>query len=103
MTVYVAFFTPAALGSPHVTSMRGARVSETVAASATSTGSAADGECVYVANDGAASVYVAIGSAPDATATTSTSATSARVALLPGLTIGLVAKSGDKISIAAVS
>lgn len=78
--------------------------SEPIADAATGNLAAADGETAAVCNTGAAAVYVAHGTTPDATATTATAETSAQYFL--GVNSGyheVKVKAGDKFAVVAVA
>lgn len=101
MGIHVAFQPPAYGGSPHVAFTGGARASEAVADGASGSLTAQDGEIAVVVNTGTAVSYVAHGSTPNAAATTSTAATSARYALSAGEVRAFAVNTGDKFAAAA--
>lgn len=103
MAAYVTFFAPSGLGSVDAPSLGKMRAMEAVATGATSTGSAQDGEAVYVFNNEATAVYAAIGTTPVANAAASTAATTAGVVIGAGAFQVIAARTGDKVAIAAVA
>lgn len=103
MAVYVSFFTPKGLASIHNAVFGPVRARESVAAGATSTGAAADGEYLWVMNNESATVWVATGSTPNASATAATTATTAGVAIPSGSALPFAVNTGDKIAVATAS
>ena len=80
------------------------RKRESVAVGAVSTVTALAGEIIIVANEEGSSVFVAVGSTPDASATESTNDTSAGFVVPAGqLSSPFVATAGDKVSVEALS
>lgn len=103
MAVYVSFFKPKGLGSVHSPAIGAVRVRESVAAGATSTAAAADGEYLWAMNNESTTVLVATGSAPNASATAATTATTAGVAIAAGQALPFAVNTGDKIAVATAS
>lgn len=99
MTLQVVFQQPAfSVNAP----LSGhARASEAVAAGASGSLTAQDGEIAIVTNMGTTALYFAFGSTPNASATAATAATSARHGIGPGNTLGIVVNVGDKFAAAS--
>ena len=79
----------------------GGRASEAVAAGASGSLTAADGEMAVVTNVGASALYFTHGTTPNSAATVSTPATSARYAIGAGVTMAVATKTGDKFAVAS--
>lgn len=101
MAIYVTFSQPGWGGSNAAPFVGRGRASEAIADGATGALTARDGEVAIVVNTGAAVTYVAHGVTPDASATTGTSDTSARVAIPAGAFMPVACKTGDKFAAAA--
>ncbi len=95
----LSFFATGAIEAFHARGIGRVRLAE-VLASGTSTAEALGGEICIVTNDGDGVVKVAVGSTPNANATTATIATTAYFPILPGSqSPPFVMRAGDKIAI----
>lgn len=103
MPVHVNFQTGGGLGSIHVVGVGLVRAHETVAAAATGSLTAADGEIAILVNTETDPVYVAHGSTPSAAATTATTATTARYPVPPNVPFPVQVRTGDKFAVAAIA
>lgn len=102
MSLHVSFQMPAFAGSNDIGSIGSVRASEAIAADATGSLTAEDGEIAFICNTGTSVLYIAHGSTPDASATTKTPATSARYAIPSGLGVVPVrVYAGDKFAVAS--
>lgn len=79
------------------------RASETLSVPATSTITLATGEYFLVLSTETSPVLMAVGSTPNASASSSTSATTAAMPLAPGVEKPVVGATGDKLAFAAFS
>jgi hypothetical protein len=79
------------------------RVTETVALNGTTTATAEIGETILITNTGSDAVLATHGNAPDASATTATSATSAGYVVPSGQTIVIAPETGQKVNVKAIA
>lgn len=104
MSVDVVFQLPAGVGSVDNLAIGSAARYETVAAAATGSLTALDGEMAVLFNTSASDlVYVAHGPTPNAAATAATAATSARYPLPPRVLVPVAVKAGDKFAVVAAA
>ena len=103
MSVKVCFMRPATVGAVGGLAYGTCRASETVSVPGTTQGSAqaAQGEYVLVLSTESTAILMAVGSTPDASASTETSATTAAMALAPLAEKPVFVKAGDKLSFAS--
>lgn len=101
MAIHVSFSQPAYVGDRANLAVGKPRVSEVVAVGSATLNSSADGEYALIVNTEADPIMLAVGSAPDAGATTATDATSASFVVPSGGFIIVETATGDKIDTAA--
>lgn len=99
MSLYITFQQPAFNNDAPLAG--GGRASEAVAAAATGSLTAADGEMAVVTNVGTDVLYFAHGSTPNSAAVVNTNLTSARYAIGGGATMAVSTKTGDKFAVAS--
>lgn len=104
MAAHVVFFRAEGLDTNDNPAVGGVRVREVVAIGDTSAALTAQREVVIVYNDESTAILVALGSAPDAAATTSSDATQAGFPVGPNRhSPPLVGPVGSKVSIKALA
>ena len=103
MEIHLCFQTPASTGRGEFPCIGDPQRSEVIAAAATGSLTANDGEEALIVNVAAASLFVAHGCAPSASATASTRATTARYTVPPNQVMQVRVRTGDKFAVAAIS
>lgn len=103
MTVTVSFVTTESRNHTDTAGVAGCRVAEDLALNGTTTATALFSEVIIVANGETSMIRVAVGTTPNAAASSSTAATSAGVPIPAGLYQIFVPKPGDKINVKALA
>jgi hypothetical protein len=105
MAAYVIFFTPKGIGpTVHAPGVGLARVREAVTVPGTTEAKALEGEVVMVFNGDDAVALVALGSTPDASATSATTATTAGLPIPAGqMSEVLIPNEGDAVNVKALA
>lgn len=101
MAVIVTLTRPGGLGSISAVGMGRARAMEVVSVPGTTTISLQEGEMAVLMSTETDVVLAAIGSTPDAQATTATGVTSAGFAIAPGIPYPVALQAGDKLNFKA--
>ena len=101
MSVKVSFTTLARIGGAANMAYGVCRRSETLELLGTTTQGAKHDEYVVITSTETSVVCVAVGSAPDATATDATTTTSASIAIAPNDSMLIATKFGDKVNVQA--
>lgn len=103
MTVVVAFIKPGGIGNDAAPGVAECRVSEQITVPGTTTAAAEDGEYVLIVSGEANVIRCAHGKSPDAAATAETHDTTAGYPIPPLQSCAVAVKTGDKVSLKALS